>query len=57
MGLCAHPHWISLLHLQAMETASDFGFSLHFTVTSTTLGSPANVTIMLFVSSLKFFMA
>lgn len=46
-----------LLHLQAVETAWHLGPSLHFVVTTTTLGSLANVIIMPFMSLLKFFMA
>ena len=46
-----------LLHLQAGETVSNLGSPLRFVVTTTTLGSLANVIIMPFMSSAKFFTA
>lgn len=46
-----------LLHLQAVETASNLGSPVHFVVTTTTLGFLANVVITPFMSLAKFFMA
>lgn len=45
-----------LLHLHTVEIAENLGSSLHFVVTTITLGPLANVIIMPFMSSLKFFM-
>ena len=46
-----------LLRGHTVEIAKNLGSSLYFVVTTITLGPLANVIIMPFMTSLKFFMA